>query len=99
VKGPDDQLIESLKLIRLTARIDEPDDPSYPYKLDVNLSPPEPAQVAFVTLHGGSEELVVRSKSREAIDAFIVANSLRSHPRLRRMSITGPNNFREVISR
>jgi hypothetical protein len=100
VNEPDDQLIEGLKLIRLnTARINEPDDPSYPYKLDMNLSPPELMQVTFVMLHGGSEELVVRSMNREAIDKFIEANDLRRHPRLRRMTITGPNNFQEVISR
>lgn len=100
VNERDDQLIEGLKLIRLTtARINEPDDPSYPYKLDVNLSPPELMQVTFVMLHGGSEELVVRSMSREAIDKFIEANDLRLHPRLRRMTITGPDDLKEVISR
>lgn len=100
MKGPADQLIEGLKLIRFnTARISEPDDPSYPYKLDVNLSPPELAQVTFVMLYGGSEELVVRSMNREAIDEFIEVNDLRRHPRLRRMTITGPDDFREVISR
>jgi hypothetical protein len=95
-----DQLIEGLKLIRLnTARINEPDDQSYPYKLNVNLSPPGLMQVTFVMLYGGSEELVVRSMSREAIDKFIEANNLRLHPRLRRMTITGPDNFQEVIRR
>lgn len=92
VNAPTDQLIDGLKLIRhTTARINEPDDPSYPFKLEVNLSPPELMQ--------GSEELVVRSMSREAIDQLIQANDLRRHPRLRRMTITGPDNLQEVISR
>lgn len=100
VNAPTDQLIDGLKLIRhTTARINEPDDPSYPFKLEVNLSPPELMQVTFVMLHGGSEELVVRSMSREAIDQLIQANDLRRHPRLRRMTITGPDNLQEVISR
>lgn len=95
-----DQRVESLKLIRHNAAgISAPDDPSYPYKLDVNLSPPELMQVTFVMLYGGSEELVIRSMSREGLDEFIEANDLRRHPRLRRMTITGPNDLREVISR
>ena len=100
VKAPVAQPVEGLKIIRLnTARIDEPDDPSYPWKLDVNLSPPDLMQVAFVMRNGGSEELVVRSRSRAAIDEFIEDNDLRSHPRLRRMTITGPDDFKEVIDR
>ncbi len=101
VSAPTDRHIEGLKLIRLnTVGVSEMDDPSYPYKLEVNLSPPELVQVAFVVmLQGGSEELVVRSKSREAIDEFIRANDLRRHPRLRRMTITGPDALVEVINR
>jgi hypothetical protein len=92
--------IEGLKLIRLnSSRVNEPDDPSYPYKLEVNLSPPELMQVAFVMLCGGSEELVVRALTRDAIDQFIQQNDLRRHPRLRRMTITGPDGTREESSR
>jgi hypothetical protein len=91
-------IIEGLKLIRLNSlRINEPDDPSYPYKLEVNLSPPELMQVTFIMLHGGSEEMVVRAMTRDAIDQFIEVNNLRHHPRLRRMSITGPEGSREEI--
>lgn len=87
---------DDLKLIRLnSARIDEPDDPSYPYKLEVNFRPPELMQVAFVMLYGGSEEMIVCGMSRDAIDRFVEANDLRRHPRLRRMTITGPNDLRE----
>ena len=90
--------IEGLKLIRLnSARIDEPDDPSYPYKLEVNLRPPELMQVAFVMLYGGSEVMVVRDKTHEAIEFFVAQNDLRCHPRLRRMTITGPDGLREEI--
>jgi hypothetical protein len=97
--GQTDQ-IEGLKLIRLnSARINGPDDPSYPYKLEVNLSPPDLMLVAFVMLHGGSEEMVVRAMTREALDQFIDRNDLRCHPRLRRMTITGPGGMREEIGR
>lgn len=94
-----DPQIEGLKLVRLTGAINEPDDPSYPYKLDVNLRPPDLMEVAFIMLHGGSEEIIVRGQTREAIDQFIKLNDLRRHPRLRRMTITGPDGPPEEISR
>jgi hypothetical protein len=93
--------IEGLTLIHLTGSrvtgIDE--DASGPYRLEVNLRPPELMQVAFVMLHGGSDELVVRATTREAIDQFIELNDFRRHPRLRRMTITGPRGLREEIGR
>lgn len=92
--------IEGLKLIRLNShRIDEPDDPSYPFKLEVNLSPPELMNVAFVMLHGGSEELVLRAMTREAIDLFIETNDLHRHPRVRWMIIIGPDGLKEKFHR
>jgi hypothetical protein len=93
-------IIEGLKLIKLNScRVNEPDDPSYPYKLEANFSPPEFMQVTFIMLHGGSEEMVVRAMTREALDQFIEVNGLQRHPRLRRMIITGPKGIREEISR
>lgn len=95
--------IEGLKLIRLnSAGINEPDEPNasgYPYRLEVNLSPPELMLVAFVMLHGGSEIMVMRGKTRDAINQFIELNNLRHHPRLRRMTITGPDGLPEEIGR
>lgn len=92
-----------LKIIRLnTNRIDEPDttwSATYPYKLTANLRPPEFMQVAFICLHGGSEELVLRGKTPEAINRFIAQNDLRQHPRLRVMIITGPDGVIEEIRR
>jgi hypothetical protein len=93
-------IIEGLKLIKLNScSINESDDPSYPYKLEANFSPPELMQVAFVMLHGGSEVMIVRAMTREAIDQFIDVNGLRCHPRLRRLIITGPEGAREEIKR
>lgn len=95
-----DEVIEGLKLIHLTGcGISQADDPSYPYKLEVNFSPPELMQVTFVMLHGGSEELVVRGMTREAIDRFVAKNDLRRHPRLRWAIITGPEGAREEFRR
>lgn len=92
--------IAGLKLIRLNSiGVEEPDDSSYPYKLVINLSPPELMQVAFVMLHGGSEDLVVRAMTREAIHQFVEQNDLRHHPRLRRMTLSGPDGSNEEIAR
>lgn len=89
------EIIEGLKLITLTGLVDASDDPSYPYKLDVNLSPPELAGVGWAMLHGGSEVVVLRGMTKTAIDSFIERNHLRTHPRLRRAEIIGPDGLRE----
>jgi hypothetical protein len=95
-----DEVINGLKIIRLNSYgIHEPDDESYPYKLVVNLSPPELMTVAFIMLYGGSEELIARGKTREAIDQFVERNKLCEHPRLRWMTIEGPNGTKEEIRR
>jgi hypothetical protein len=62
-----------------------------PYRLDVNLRPPEFMDMTFVMIYGGSEEVVVRGASRRALGSFIRANHLSRHPRLRQLTITGPN--------
>lgn len=81
-------IIEGVKLIYHTGGTNIPDDPSYPYKLYVNLSPPEFMSFTFVSLYGGSEEIIVRGMTKEALEEFITMNDLRNHPRLRRMEIT-----------
>lgn len=91
--------IEGLKVIYAnTHRINNPDDPSYPYKLYANFRPPEFMQVAFVMLHGGSEEVVVRAMTREAIDECIRQNEWRDHPRLRRLVLTLPDGTEELLA-
>src|SRR4029077_7558214 len=78
----------------LSLESDEPDAPyesTYPYKLTAHLSPPDFMQVTFIMLHGGSEELIIRGRTREALDRFITRNNLKQNPRLRGMMITGPN--------
>jgi hypothetical protein len=96
-------MLDGLRLIRLnSASVDERDEDyasDYPYKLDVNLAPPDLMIVAFVMLHGGSEELIVRGKTRDVIDQFVALNDLQHHPRLRRMTITGPDDHHEEFRR
>lgn len=84
--------IPGLKLIHHNAgRINEPDDPSLPFKLELSLSPPQFMIISFIGLYGGSEEIVVRAKTREALEEFLEQNQLRRHPRLRSLTITGPD--------
>lgn len=84
-------MIEGIKLIRHNAGgVNLPDDPSYPWRLDVNLRPPEFMDFAFILLHGGSEEIVVRGMTKEALEEFVELNGLSDHPRLRSLEITQP---------
>ena len=92
---------DGLRVVRFTGMLiadpGDTDASGYPYRLEVNLSPPELMLVASVMLHGGCEEVVVRGKTRAAIDQFVDRTDLRAHPRLRRMTITGPGGLREEV--
>ncbi|HSX14601.1 MAG TPA: hypothetical protein VLE72_01665 [Candidatus Saccharimonadales bacterium] len=89
---PESTTIPGVRLIRHNAsQIDEPDDPDYPFKLTASFTPPEFMQFTFVLLYGGSEEVAVIAKSREAMDAFIEESDFGNHPRLRELTITGPD--------
>lgn len=87
--------IEGLKLISQTGGESNPDDPSFPFKLEANFRPPEFMNVAFAMLFGGSEEIIVRGMTKEALDVFVVLNGIRTHPRLRWFEITGPDGVVE----
>ena len=88
--------IPGLKMIRHNAgAVNLPDDPTLPFKLEANFRPPEFMVVAFVGLYGGSEEIVVRAMTKEALDKFVEVNNLRTHPRLRQLTITGPDGLVE----
>lgn len=81
--------IDGVKLIYHNAGgVNEPDDTSYPFRLEANFSPPEFMNVAFILMRGGSEKIVVRGKTREALEKFVDLNNLRKHPRLRSLDIT-----------
>ena len=84
-------VIPGIKLIYQTGAIRQPEDPNMLYKLEADFRPPEFMLMAFVGLYGGSEEIVVQGESLEALDKLIKSNDLERHPRLRRLTITGPN--------
>lgn len=87
-----------VKLIRHNASgVNLPDDPSFPFRLEVLLSAPEFMDVAFILIHSGGEKIVVRGMTVEALDRFVKAENLRTHPRLRRFTITGPDGIVEQI--
>ena len=93
-----EEAIEGIKLIRLNSQnVNLPDDPSFPFKLEASFSPPEFMEVAFVSLYGGSEDLTIRGMTKEAMDKFVEVNRLRTHPRLRRLTVTGPTGILEQI--
>jgi hypothetical protein len=98
---PSDDIIPGLKPIYITGQFGSPndDDPSLPFKIEINYSPPEFMQVTFVMMHGGSERAIIRSKTREAIDTFIARNNVTTHPRFRHYEITGPGSLVERVER
>lgn len=82
-----------LKLIKHTGTCDHPDDPSLPFKLELSLRAPEFMNVAFVLLHGGTEDLVARSTTKEELTDWMASQGIETHPRLIRWALTGPDGF------
>ncbi len=81
-------IIEGIKLIRHNAGgVNEPDDPSYPFLLQASFSPPEFMMMAFIGIHRGGEEILVRGMTEEALEEFVEQNNLRRHPRLQKLEI------------
>jgi len=70
--------IPGIKLIYQTGGQNIADDPSYPFKLKINLRPPEFMVIAWIGLYGGSEEVIVRGMTREVIDKFIEVNEVKT---------------------
>lgn len=100
-------IIEGIKLIRKTGipdqvdayKIDErqPIDPTMPFRLDVNCSPPQFMEVFWALTYGGSEEIVIIGQTLEKLQKFVEVNDLRTHPRLRWLTITDKDN--KVVDR
>lgn len=81
--------IKGIKLITHNAGgVNNPDDPTYPWVLNANFGPPEFMEMAFICMHGGSEVIKVRGKTKEALEEFVKVNRLNNHPRLREITIT-----------
>lgn len=94
-----EDVIPGIKLIHHNSQhVNLPDDETLPFKLEASFSPPEFMRMAFIGLYGGSEEIVVRGQTKEAIDELIEKNHFRTHPRLRKLTITGPDGIIEQLS-
>ena len=80
--------IEGIKLIKHNmGGVNEPDDPSYPFKLEVICRVPSFMEVAATFIYG-REHVIVRGKTREALEEFVARNGFRTHPRLQSLEIT-----------
>lgn len=95
--------VQGVKWIRHNiGRINNPDDTTFPFKLEVNLRSPEFPIVTFPFMQrsinaGIEEEIVVRGTTVQTLERFIAVNGLERHPRMLRLTITGPNGVvREV---
>ena len=85
----DKKIIEGIKLIEHNmAGVKLPDDPAFGrFKLEVTFRVPEFMAVAATFIYG-REHIVVRGKTREALEEFVTLNKLRDHPRLQALEIT-----------
>lgn len=81
--------IPGIKLIFHNAGgVNNPDDPSYPWRLDATFRPPEFMEMAFIFLHGGQEIICVRGQTQASLEEFVAVNDFRNHPRLVTLTIT-----------
>lgn len=79
-----------IKVIKHTGECEYPDDPSLPFRLDLVLRAPS-ANMVYVFLYGGTEDVVVRSDSVDELVEWMHKYGLRDHPRLLRFFITDPD--------
>jgi hypothetical protein len=94
------KIINGLKLIKHNAAMFEiPDDPAFPYKLELSLQAPKFLEIAYVGIFGSTEDVVVRAMTQEALQEFMEMNDFRKHPRLRSFVITGPDGIIEEFKK
>jgi len=72
-----------------------PDDPSYPYKLEVSRAHSEFHRAAMILQHGPDECLVLRGLSLGALQDYINENNLRTDELLNFFTLTGPEGVIE----
>jgi hypothetical protein len=76
-----------IKVIMAASRAVQPDDPSYPYKLLVQLEAPDTGMSA-IALYPGGERYVVRGVSPRALEKFFDKNKFEENRRFRKCEIT-----------
>ncbi len=85
------KIIKGIKLIKHNAAgVNEPDDTSFPWRLDMFLRPPEFMSMDFMMMHHGGEEICVRGQTEQALEEFATVNNLFNHPRKTSLKIWQP---------
>jgi len=79
--------------------INEYDDPSFPFRMELYCTSPEFLEFAHDCIHGRGERVVARAMTLDLMNWFIDKNSLRTHPRLVSLIVTGPEGTIEEIKR
>lgn len=94
-------VIAGIKLIRHNmGGVDLPDDPSYPFVLDMRLSTGGMfMEVAAAFMYPDGEEVKIRGMTREALLEFVKRNNYRSVSRLRSLTITGPDGAVDLMKK
>ena len=83
--------MELIKLIQHNASgVNNPDDFSYPWRLDAYFRPPSFMSVAFICLYGGQEIIQVRGITKKSLEEFAKKNNLFNHPRKQSIKIWQP---------
>lgn len=80
----------AVKLISHTGECLHDDDPTMPFRLELIMRAPSFMNFAFVSLHGGTEDVVARGNTYEELVAWMKQHGLNYHPRLSRYRIVGP---------
>ncbi len=74
-------------------------DPAFPFGAYADLRSPNDVSVMQLLANGGGEHIYIESRSRKALDAAINRLGLRTHPRLRSLTLSGPEGVIERIER
>jgi hypothetical protein len=80
-----------------TYRINDPDDPSFPWMIELVCRPPSFMSMAFVGIVGPTEIITVIAKDQEALEAAMAESDLRGHPRTMRFRVSGPEGVTESV--
>jgi hypothetical protein len=92
-----DGVIEGVKVIQHNmGGINRPDDPSYPFLLQMVCRVPGFMEVTAAMIYG-QEAVKVRGKTKEALEELIKRNNWSTHPRLISLTVTEPEKDPDKI--